>query len=288
MLFPLVVSASAAQNVNYTVTIFSGVGTGSTTNMVTGSISKGQVLVHGNATTVYGYYVAIPPNTQSGYLIVAGYYPVRSTVTGSGWFTPSTYYLSRPTYYFSSNAPTVVSNESAVPDYFDGIVYVPAHTSTIYLVVYSGGASGRNGVYCASNSFINFIPDTGGADYSSILQQILTQLQNLKSEASNILGQVTSTPSQDQAAQAIVDQIEQTMQEIEELNQQIEDNTNRPPPDELLPTAPAELLPPSDGAAVVGYDAVSSILASPLMMSLLVMVFTLAFVRYVLFGKHDG
>lgn len=298
LMVPVLPAASAAQAVNYTVTAFA---TFNATTVQQTTLNKGSTLVWGTNNTVSGgYIVTVPANAQSGYLVVAGYNTITyASKPSNGWASVSSgYFVTEPYYYISSSissTPMDFTNDDAYPfngEPFTGIVFVPAHTSTLYLVVYgkqtNQAAQNYNGARALSNAFINFVPETAGPDYSSILQQILSQLQGLKSDASSILGQVTSTPEENQAAQAIVDQIEQTMEEIEELNKQIEDNTNRPDPDDLLPSAPAELLPPSDDAAAAGYEVVSSILASPLMLSLLVMVFTLAFVRYVLFGKHDG
>lgn len=281
LMVPVLPAASAAQNVNYAVNAFAAV---QASNFFTTALSKGSTRIYGSVGSYTGgYIVTIPANTQSGYLVVAGYLPAMSYTSVSGWGSPPLINYPVPFYVLSSSntfAPTVLnSHDDGQP--FTGVVYVPAHTNTLYLFVYAGqaGTGVYLGAYSASNAFINFVPDTDSS--GPLLQQILSQLQDIKSE-------VTSSPDDNQAAQAIVDQIEQTMEEIEELNKQIEDNTNRPDPDDLLPSAPVELLPPSDDAAVAGYEAVSSILASPLMLSLLVMVFTLAFVRYVLFGKHDG
>lgn len=286
----LVVPSSAAQIVNYSVSVFTGY---AGTNYATSGLSVGQSLVHSTSTGVGGYVVTIPANVQSGYLIVAGYVPIfLSSVSGSGWVNAANPNHEVPNYVLQSN-PQLASlgtNQGAtdVGSPFSGVVYIPAHTNTLYLIVYGTGRAEKRGARSLSGAFINFVPESAGSDYSSILQQILSQLQGLKAEASSILDQITSTPEENQAAQAIVDQIEQTMEEIEELNRQIEDNTNRPEPDDLLPSAPSELLPPSDGAAVVGYELVTSMLSSPFMLSFLLMVFTLAFIRYVLFGKHDS
>lgn len=134
---------------------------------------------------------------------------------------------------------------------------------------------------------------------SGQLQQIITtldsilealqsfDLSSIVDELQSIKDMITSSPSQDQAAQEVLEKVEEILDQIDELNQMINDNTNRPPPDEIIPSSPPQLLPPTDSAGMIGFDFTKSFLEQPLILSILVMVFTLALIRYVLFGKAE-
>lgn len=288
-----VLPVDAAQVVSYQVYAFAG--GFATPAIVTTSLSSSGAYSRVYGSTQYpsgGYSVAIPANNVGGYLIVAGYYPITGS-SGSGWYSPSSYTLLTPFYFISTEIKTVKPSSSTVPgigaDPFSGIVYIPPHVGTLYLNVYGvlpGDNSNQNwyGAYKAQGATIQFVPDTSSSGGS---QQVVEQLQQVNQNIQNIYNEMQSSPEDNQYADELLDQLGQLMDSIDNLTQQIEDNTNRPSPDDLLPSAPLDLLPPSDDAALVGYEAVSSILAAPLMLSLLFMVFTLAFIRYVLFGKHD-
>lgn len=308
VLVTLIPPVDASQAVSYSVSAFI------TYNNSVSVYSMNRVgafynLGGGGGNAPYGYVVEVLPNDVPGYLVVSGYYNmnINQTNRGSNSWTYSTSVTNAnnnlPAYYYISdslsNGPSFLVGYSSYKP-FPGIAYIPAHSNVLYLWVFTSGATTYGaGAYRYSDSSILFLPDN---IYSAQLDQIIEYLKDMVNGASGdsvILQQifqtleqirsiVTSDPDMDDYSQSYLDQIDQIMEEIEELNKTIDDNTNRPDPDDLLPSAPSELLPPSDDAAAAGYEAVSSILASPLMLSLLVMVFTLAFVRYVLFGKHDG
>lgn len=249
-------------------------------------ISSGQTLVYN--TTNYnngGIIIEIPANQQSGYLTVAGMFPITcATKNGSGWgahASGSVGQIWAPSYVISSNLSYagLTTNDNAPSGPFPGMIFVPAHTQTLYLYLFAANSSAtyRGGIVLP-NAFIQFLPDTDQS--STVLQQILTQITNIKNE-------ITSSTVDNQYSQEIVDQMDDLLEQIEDLTQQIEDVTFRPPPDTILPSPPADLLPPVDPAGQLGFEAVTSILSLPLILSFLLMVFTLALIRYVLFGKSQ-
>lgn len=227
-----------------------------------------------------GISIRIPANEQSGYFFVVGIHPIATTASGSGWYSPSSYYQLNPTYYFSSSMTTVGQVNSGAQELFTGVVYIPAHTNDVYLNIIIVTSS--NSVYVGgtrfSNSCMYFVPDTGDSGTVSSLEVVIQQLQEIQQA-------VQSSPEQDSDSQQLLDEVQSLLDEIDELVSVINDNTYRPPPDDILPSMPPSVLPPSDEAAVAGRDAIVTIMASEFMVGILLLVFTLAFVRYVLFGK---
>lgn len=120
---------------------------------------------------------------------------------------------------------------------------------------------------------------------------VLQGIQNVIDAIGSLGSGFSSTPEQDAAASQYVQDMEDTMQKIDEANQVIEDNTNRPAADSLVPAVPDII---QDGQ-IGGGDVVATammgdfgdLLSSPLILNLLLMVFGLAFLSYVLFGKKE-
>lgn len=112
----------------------------------------------------------------------------------------------------------------------------------------------------------------------TLLNQIIAAIQSLS-------GGFLASPEQQQKSEEILENVEDVSGQIDDQNQIIEDNTYRPPAEEIIPSAPAELLPPADAAVIAGYDVIKEILAHDLFLKIMMMVFSLAFLRYVLFGK---
>lgn len=112
----------------------------------------------------------------------------------------------------------------------------------------------------------------------TLLNQILAAIQSLA-------GGFVASPEQQQKSEELLENVEDISGQIDDQNQIIEDNTYRPPAEEIIPSAPAELLPPADPAVIAGYDVIKEILAHDLFLKIMMMVFSLAFLRYVLFGK---
>lgn len=285
LLSSFVVPVGAAQTVNYTVYAFRG-GYASTDTAQSTVLNTNSRLVFASMnTTVGGYSIAIPPNTQSGYFLVAGIFPIRAyTVSGTGWQTPSQYEFANPYYFISSQIGGAFTPPNS-PEPFSGIVYIPAHTTTIYLNVYgySTGQAYPWGAYRLSGSIMQFIPDVSGD--SSGTDRVIQQLQQVNQSIQNVYNEIQSSPEDNQYAEELLEELKSIMDTIDELTQQIEENTNRPPPDDIVPSIPPVLLAPSDVPSQDGRTAITDILASSFLTNILIMVFSLAFLRYVLFGK---
>lgn len=104
-----------------------------------------------------------------------------------------------------------------------------------------------------------------------------------------VSGGMAATPQQSAAASQYVKDMEEVQDKIDEANQVIEDNTNRPSADALVPATPDIIqngvIGGGDAAATAMVDGFGDFLASPLILNALVLVFTLSFLSYVLFGK---
>lgn len=338
----LIPVADASTSPNYLIEAwsFNSYGVVITNSIQVPSVGTAFAVRNGSATYVHvggGYRLLIPPNDVSGYLIVAGNYPVYMASTNtSSWITSGSPII-MSSYYSLSSSPNYIDR---LLEPFTGIVYIPAHTETLYLYVgqtFDREVSSNSTAYGAmrtSYAIDYFIPDTGGADYSALLQTInasiqsvyqallangqtesaisdklvemantlqsvLSALQSSGGDVSSIvsalddvntklqstLDQITSSVSDNDYTQQILDDMDQLMEKIDDLTQQIEDNTNRPPPEDIVPSIPPQLLPPTDETAIAGRNAISGILSSPFFVTFLLMVFSLAFLRYVLFGK---
>lgn len=272
----MIVPVNAAQTVNYAVSAWANNGSTLSTPF---SSSFPYVI----RSTAGGYMVTIPPNVQSGYLIIAGYMPVVSTsVVPDNWSIATNYNTLYSLKYIFSSSPTLIEDDSIFDNVFNGVVYVPAHNSTLYLIVssrYSEIPYGY-GVRRLSNAFINFIPDS--PDNSS---EVVGGLTEINQSIQNIINQITSSSEANADSEAMVEHMEQLQERIDELSQQIEDNTSRPPPEDLVPSIPPVMVSPSNPAAIDGRKAISDMLSSSFFTTFLLMVFSLAFLRYVLFGK---
>lgn len=114
-------------------------------------------------------------------------------------------------------------------------------------------------------------------------------LRSILSSSERIQSMLTPTPQQSSTASQYVQDMGELQDQIDEANQTIEDNTNRPSADALVPATPDIIqdgvIGGGDAAATAMMDDFGSLLASPLILNVLVLVFTLAFLSYVLFGK---
>lgn len=120
---------------------------------------------------------------------------------------------------------------------------------------------------------------------------VLQGIQNVINAIAGLGSASASTPEQDAAASQYVQDMEDTMQKIDDANQIIEDNTNRPSADSIIPTVPDIIqdgvIGGGDEAATAMMGDFGELLASPMILNLLLMVFGLAFLSYVLFGKKE-
>lgn len=276
-----------ASVVNYNVYAFHG-GANSNYPLRTHELPLGSTWVYGENQIVFGYYVEIPPSQLGGYLVVAGYFPVSAGGTGTGWYQP----VSAPiTNQYAMNAllsstpspgQDQASQTGSTTPNFDGIIYIPPHDRTLYLMVTaSNRLSSNGGARALDSAFVSFIPDsTSSQDQLTVLQEISNSIQNIYNE-------IQASPDQIENAQQMLDDLQDTMDEIQDMIDIIEEKTNRPPPESVVPSMSPDLTNPTEPAAVAGRDAISFLLSTPLLVEILLMVFMLAFVRYVLFGKSQ-
>lgn len=127
---------------------------------------------------------------------------------------------------------------------------------------------------------------------NSTLNTILAMLSTVLSAIQDISGnQFSPPPEQSAAANQYKDDMQQSLDKIDESNKIIEDNTNRPSADSIVPSAPPIIqdgkIGGNDAAAVSMVEGIGDVLAFPMILSNLVLVFSIAFLSYVLFGKKE-
>jgi len=122
---------------------------------------------------------------------------------------------------------------------------------------------------------------------NKIDQSTTTITSAMDTNTNKIVSAVTSTPAQNQAATQYKDDMSQTTTQIQDNVQAIEDKTNRPDPEKTAQDIdPLGRLDPSDPARVSMYDGLGAILKTDFFLTILLMVFGMAFCGYVLFGKR--
>lgn len=206
---------------NYTVTVYAG----STQNSYTNStLTAGTATVYSSA-FIGGYYITIPPSSQSGSLYVYGLLPC-SAKGSSGWNTgvsaANTYIL--PPYYILTSSPPIGSYGAyhantginlGAP--FGGSVYIPAHASNLYLFVYSSANNIAVGAYSSPNSFISFVPDSSGAiDYTFQLNSMLSHVTSIDNQMANLVA--NSNPSlMDEFESRYIDKWQDQLDKVEDM-----------------------------------------------------------------------
>lgn len=144
----------------------------------------------------------------------------------------------------------------------------------------------------------------GQTDYTPQLQAILDALKSLSldngttvEQLAKILSQLKDltdvteagwqAPSGDLVdSELFTEVMDELIDHIDDLNQQIAADTVRPPPDQLRPAVP-DALNPTDETARTSLGFVGEIFANPLILSMLTVIFTLAIVRLVFFGRSN-
>lgn len=125
--------------------------------------------------------------------------------------------------------------------------------------------------------------------YNILHDSVVDLLQDIKSAISGLGSANDPTPSQSQVASDFKDSAQDQKDKIDQAQEEIDQNTNRPPPESLVPTTPPIIVDGQigggDEVALSAVTGVSDLLGSQLILSMLLLVFTLAFVSYVLFGK---
>lgn len=203
------------------------------------------------------------------------------------------------TAYFSDNSSLAISlsalSSGALVSY-GGSLSLPSGKSLVkvefsfsYNTLLTGDASSSTN-YCfflACSPSFSLLEPSSGTDVSGIEEL----LRNILAADRQVVSMLTPSSGQQSASDSFLQDMEDVTQQIEDTNKIIEDNTNRPSADSLVPDVPDII---QDGV-IGGGDAVAtammgdfgSLLSSPLILQLLILVFTLAFLSYVLFGKKE-
>lgn len=144
----------------------------------------------------------------------------------------------------------------------------------------------------------------GQTDYTPQLQAILDALKSLSfdngttvDQLAKILSQLKDltdvteagwqAPSGDLVdSELFTEVMDELLDHIDDLNQQIASDTVRPPPDQIRPSIP-DALNPTDETARTSLSFVGELFANPLILSMLTVIFTLAIVRLVFFGRSN-
>lgn len=118
-------------------------------------------------------------------------------------------------------------------------------------------------------------------EMTGILYQIL---QAIKDSSAGM----AVSPDDKQAAEDFRQEVGEKADVIDSMAQEIEEKQNRPAVADIVPVVDTTVINPTDPAAVDGMQVVSGILSTPLLLQMLMVVFSLAFLRYVIFGKSEG
>lgn len=169
---------------------------GVTNFFTSSSLTSGNCQVYGVGGSIgsrrYGFRVTIPASSVPGTLSIVGLAPalVGGTNSGtiSGWTSvsvssgglgsgASSYFLGS-----SSTLLTVTGSDQSYPP-FDGSIYIPAHSSTFYLYVFSSVQATNStnwlmGAVYYSGATLSFTPDSS-VSIGSTLSQILTAINNV-------------------------------------------------------------------------------------------------------------
>lgn len=120
-----------------------------------------------------------------------------------------------------------------------------------------------------------------GNAVGSTLNNILTAIQQLS------LGW-QAPPDRGAEASQFIGDIGDVSGDIDSANDAIESLVPRPPPDSVLSTLPPDFVAPVDQSVVTMKQSVADIMSNQLILSMLLIVFTLALGRYILFGKSGS
>lgn len=214
--------------------------------------------------------------------------------SGPVLYTSPSRYASSGYFYFNQT-PATLSQRATV-------CVIEIHYSGSFSLV-SGSSTGLgfsayHNFYCHFSESLNMSPNpdyqlrdvisrldtvisslgSGSSDYTSILQGI-------RSDISGVKDILTSSAQQDSASNDFKDEMQSTLDKIDEANQTIEDNTNRPTMEELRPPDVSTIVDASDPGYAAAMEGIGSFLAADFMVNILLLMCTMAFCGYVLFGK---
>lgn len=129
-----------------------------------------------------------------------------------------------------------------------------------------------------ANGFASVLSALNDLGLGAGLSAVVSAVQSVKDT-------LTSSPQQDSASNDFKDEMQETLDKIDEANQTIEDNTNRPTMEELRPPDVSTIVDASDPGYAAAMEGIGSFLAADFMVNILLLMCTMAFCGYVLFGK---
>lgn len=193
----------------------------------------------------------------------------------------------------------------AIRCYYDSVGFKVGGAYPFYYLSfgsYSFSGQVGNSIRDLLQLILDALGSNSSPNYTAILNLIRGDIQAMQSAVTSGLTAVgnavqsvkdtlTSSSQQDSVSNEYKEQMQDTLDKIDEANQTIEDNTNRPSADSIVPDVPDIIqdgqIGGGDAAATELMDGFGQVLASPLILQQLLLVFSLAFVSYVLFGKKE-
>lgn len=225
-----------------------------------------------------------------------GFYDSSNVFHPISSFSPSQFSVS----FDSTISYSVNSAVSRIGIKFD-LSSIPSGSRSTYVSIgYYGYVYYHLGITSQSFSGVSEDNRTDVVKYvvprlDEILASIGSNLwQMVKNGFDSVISAITGsrddpTPSQSQAASDFKDSAQDQKDKIDQAQEEIDQSTNRPPPESLVPSTPPIIVDGQigggDEVALSAVTGVSDLLGSQLILSMLLLVFTLAFVSYVLFGK---
>lgn len=146
----------------------------------------------------------------------------------------------------------------------------------------------QNPMQVTLESILQAIKDGGSATgaVTVIVQQINNTVTNIANTVNNVLQALTPDPSQGDDANVFESAIGGLSDAVESDASALESLSPRPSPSDVVSTISPDIISPSDPDVKRGISVFSDVMSSPLVMPVLIVVFTLATVRFILFGKR--
>lgn len=213
--------------------------------------------------------------------------------------------------YFSFPAGTYVAGSEGISSV--GVLFRAGSSLTFPVTVITGSSSStatqnviKYSLGCSDDFyFVRLEPPL--SDYSADLAGILAAINTVISRLNSVISQntalsslvdkisgftsgirdlLTSSSQQDAQASQFLQDIQDTTQQIEDTNQIIEDNTYRPSMEELRPPDVSAIIDSSDAGYMAAMEGIGTFLSADFIVNILLLMCTMAFCGYVLFGKR--
>lgn len=146
----------------------------------------------------------------------------------------------------------------------------------------------QNPMQVTLQSILQAIKDGGSATSAAtvIIQQINSTVTNIANTVNNVLQALTPAPTQEDDANVFESSIGGLSDAVESDASALESLSPRPSPSDVISTISPDILNPSNPDVKEGISIFSDIMSSPMVLPILLTVFTLATIRFVLFGKR--